>query len=67
MRRSLVWALGLALLIAPGAWAQTASGQVYGVVTDESGAVLPGAASLYPGKTPAPGPPIPVARVTSAS
>src|SRR5262245_5106729 len=44
MRRSLVWALGIVVLLAPGAWAQTASGQIYGVVTDESGAVLPGAA-----------------------
>ena len=50
MRRSLVWALGLALLIAPEAWAQTATGQVYGVVTDESGAVLPGATVALSGE-----------------
>ena len=42
MRKTLGLVLGL-ILLAPGAWAQTASGQIYGVVTDESGAVLPGA------------------------
>lgn len=41
MRRLL--ALGLVLLLAAPAWAQIASGNIYGTVTDESGAVLPGA------------------------
>jgi len=43
MRRSIVWALGLLLALAPGAWAQTATGSIYGSASDESGAVLPGA------------------------
>lgn len=43
MRRSLVLALGLILALAPGAFAQFATGNIYGTVTDESGAVLPGA------------------------
>jgi hypothetical protein len=45
MRRSLGVALcmALAFLIAPAAWAQSSGGNVYGTVTDESGALLPGA------------------------
>lgn len=43
MRRSLVLALGLILALSSGAFAQFATGNVYGTVTDESGAVLPGA------------------------
>ena len=43
MRRTLVLALGLLMALAPGAFAQFATGNIYGTVTDESGAVLPGA------------------------
>jgi hypothetical protein len=43
MRRSLGWALVLLLGLVPGAWAQISTGNVYGTVVDESGAVLPGA------------------------
>jgi hypothetical protein len=50
MRKTLVLALGL-MLLAPGVWAQTASGSIYGTVTDESGAVLPGANVTISGAT----------------
>jgi Carboxypeptidase regulatory-like domain len=43
MRKCLTLVLGLVLAAAPGAFAQIAGGNVYGTVTDESGAVLPGA------------------------
>ena len=43
MRKAIGLALGLLLVLAPGIWAQTATGNVYGTVNDESGAVLPGA------------------------
>jgi hypothetical protein len=43
MRRSLLCGLGLLLALAPGAWAQTDTGNLYGTATDESGAVLAGA------------------------
>ena len=54
MRRfGFVWSLGLALLLAclgPAAFAQvSATGNVYGTVTDESGAVLPGATATLSG------------------
>jgi len=43
MRRCLMLALTvLALLVAPSVGAQTTTGVIRGVVTDESGAVLPG-------------------------
>src|SRR5262245_65801469 len=42
MRRILGMALGLLAALAPLASAQTNSGNIYGTVTDESGAVLPG-------------------------
>lgn len=42
MKRTLGLAMVLALL-APGVWAQTAGGNIYGTVTDASGAALPGA------------------------
>ena len=43
MRRLLGLALALALGSASGAWAQISTGGVYGKVTDESGAAMPGA------------------------
>jgi Carboxypeptidase regulatory-like domain len=45
MRKSLVvsLALGLLLPLAPRAFAQIAGGNIYGAVTDESGAAVPGA------------------------
>jgi hypothetical protein len=43
MKRNLGLALALLLGLLPAAWAQTAGGNVYGTVADESGAVLPGA------------------------
>ena len=45
MRRLLGLALALALVagFAPSAFAQTAWGNIYGNVTDASGAILPGA------------------------
>ena len=43
MRRCLMLAFAvLALSVAPSVWAQTTTGVIRGVVTDESGAVLPG-------------------------
>jgi hypothetical protein len=41
---SLTMALALVVVLLPNAFAQTASGNIYGSVTDESGAVLPGVA-----------------------
>ena len=67
MRKTLGLVLGL-ILLAPGAWAQIASGQIYGTVTDESGAVLPGAdGDAHRRERSAPAPPRPAARATSAS
>ena len=43
MRRGLVLALALLLCAAPAAWAQLATGNVYGIVNDEQGGALPGA------------------------
>jgi hypothetical protein len=43
MNRAFALALGLVLALAPGAFAQQATGNIYGTVSDESGAVLPGA------------------------
>jgi hypothetical protein len=43
MKRGALLALALGLGLAPGAFAQTAGGNIYGTVADESGAVLPGA------------------------
>jgi hypothetical protein len=43
MRRGLVLALAVLLASVPAAWAQLASGNVYGVVNDEQGGALPGA------------------------
>jgi len=44
MKRRLVLALALLLGLLPGAFAQIATGNIYGTVIDQSGAVLPGAA-----------------------
>src|SRR5215472_2161684 len=38
------WALAVVLGLTPAVWAQVSGGNVYGTVTDEQGAVLPGAA-----------------------
>jgi hypothetical protein len=43
MRRLLGLTLALALGAASGAWAQISTGAIYGKVTDESGAAMPGA------------------------
>ena len=43
MKRTLGLTLALLLCLGAGAWAQSAGGNIYGTVTDESGAVLPGA------------------------
>jgi len=50
MRRSAILALVL-LGLATGVWAQTATGNIYGTVTDESGAALPGASITLTGPT----------------
>ena len=53
MTKRALWAatLALALATAPSAWAQFATGNIYGNVTDESGAVLPGATITMTGAT----------------
>lgn len=43
MKKIVGLVLALILAIAPGAWAQSTGGNIYGTVTDSSGAVLPGA------------------------
>ncbi len=43
MRKSLLLALALLVGLTPGLWAQVRAGNIYGTVTDESGAILPGA------------------------
>src|SRR5574341_836764 len=43
--------LALALGLVPSAWAQFATGNIYGNITDESGAVLPGATISMTGAT----------------
>jgi hypothetical protein len=42
MKRCLILTLGVLVALAPGAFAQIRAGNVYGAVTDEQGAVLPG-------------------------
>ena len=44
MRKALLLVLALVLGSTPGLLAQISTGNIYGTVTDESGAVLPGAA-----------------------
>ncbi len=43
MKRMIGLVLALILAAAPGAWAQFTGGNIFGTVTDSSGAVLPGA------------------------
>jgi hypothetical protein len=43
MKRTLLLGLALLLALAPGIYAQISTGNIYGTVKDESGAVLPGA------------------------
>ncbi len=51
MRRGLVLALALLLSTVPAAWAQLATGNVYGIVNDEQGGALPGASVTISGVT----------------
>jgi hypothetical protein len=51
VKRFALPALALLLAATPAAWAQIAGGNVYGTVTDESGAVLPGATVTISGET----------------
>jgi len=43
MNKRAGWVLAIVLGLMPAAWAQVSSGNVYGTVNDEQGAVLPGA------------------------
>ena len=45
------WAVVCAMVLAPAAFAQLATGNIYGTVSDESGAVLPGATVTLSGAT----------------
>jgi Carboxypeptidase regulatory-like domain len=51
MKKGLFLGLALVLAVVPGAWAQLSTGNIYGAVTDESGAVLPGATISISGAT----------------
>jgi Carboxypeptidase regulatory-like domain/TonB-dependent Receptor Plug Domain len=51
MKKDFVLVLALVLAMAPGAWAQVSGGNIYGIVSDESGAVLPGANIMISGAT----------------
>jgi hypothetical protein len=51
MKKGLFLVLALILATAPGAWAQLHTGNIYGAITDESGAVLPGATITLSGAT----------------
>ena len=54
MKRAVGLALAFVLALLPAAFAQTASGNVYGVVNDESGAAVPGANITVKGVNTAP-------------
>jgi hypothetical protein len=50
MKRTIGWTLAALLFaLAPAAWAQVATGNIYGTVTDEQGALLSGAAATLSG------------------
>lgn len=66
MRRSLAWVLAVVVLASPvSGWAQTTTGVIRGVVTDESGAVLPGVTLTLRGRA-VPGAPTTVSNETGA-
>jgi len=52
MRRSKVvsWTMACALALAPAAFAQVATANIYGTVSDDSGAVIPGATLTLSGE-----------------
>jgi Tfp pilus assembly protein PilX len=50
-KRTLILALGVALALAGVSFAQVATGNIYGVAKDESGALLPGVAVTLKGET----------------
>jgi Carboxypeptidase regulatory-like domain/TonB-dependent Receptor Plug Domain len=49
MRRRIGLALALLVGLGPGAWAQISTGNIYGSIVDESGAILPGASITLAG------------------
>jgi len=52
MRKRTAWALAFLLALAPAAFAQiSVGGNIYGTITDESGAVLPGVSITVTGET----------------
>ncbi len=67
MRRSMAWVLAVVVLLASpvSGWAQTTTGVIRGVVTDESGAVLPGVTLTLRGRA-VPGAPTTVSNETGA-
>jgi carboxypeptidase family protein/TonB-dependent receptor-like protein len=51
MKRIIGLALALSLGLVPGLWAQASTGNIYGTVTDASGAPIPGATVVISGAT----------------